>query len=180
MALLLRVYLETGFILFAFCSFGCVLVFMALYIIFVAHALLATFDASCNTGYIVYLWLSLTLSFQMACVDNCFMKHWSSNIRIAERFSEIGMAYQKELMAKQQELEQQQRQQQYQQLQQQRQQLQQLQKAGFSPAAAQLPAAPQKPGWFSNVNKITWGNIAVLRQAENPTTVIVSGYELRI
>ena len=76
---------------------------------------------------------------QVRCVDNCFMKHWHSNMRVAERFSQIGMAYQQELMAQQQKQQEEQRSLQQQQLQQQRQQLQQLQRAGFTPAAAQLP-----------------------------------------
>ena len=33
------------------------------------------------------------------------MKHWFSNVRIAERFSEIGLAYQKELAAEQRKLQ---------------------------------------------------------------------------
>ena len=65
-------------------------------------------------------------------MDHCFTRHWRSNFRIAERFSEIGLAYQKELMAEQQRLVEEQKLQQLEAMKQSREKAQRLQTAGFA------------------------------------------------
>ena len=64
-------------------------------------------------------------------MNHCFNRHWHSNYRIAGRFSEIGLAYQKELQEEQQRLMEEEKSKQFEAMKQSREKLQRLQSAGF-------------------------------------------------